>query len=242
MKSITYVSKIPSRESGAAIPAGLSKMLNAAKRNNIEFGITGVLSYRKGYYIQVIEGKEDDVDRLFSNIMIDSRHKQVTLILETNVSERMFPNWNMRLLNAVNKEANFIKFIERHRTQLAAVSQDKLDLLGRFYTLNDSVKITKKAYQGKSLTLRAWPDFSLIKQSPTIIDLCATLTKQPSSYEDLLKSRQFGSASQLGEILDKFEALDILVIEELVDQNAQYMASLQSGGFYSKMKNFLGMR
>lgn len=242
MKCIVYISKVPTNRNGATVPTGLSEIFRVARKRNSGFKITGVLSYRHGRYIQVLEGGAKEVDQLFSNILLDSRHEQVTILLDLPITRRSFPDWNMKLLQSVNKDARFIEFMTKNTDEVYSLDPNKRQQLEHFYQLKGQRPQLKSTYDGKDLMLLAWPDFMVIKQSPVIMELCARLTRRPFSYDTLLKSGDFGTKQQLDKILNKFEILEILKITDSLEQLIKVSNMNASVGFYSKMKNFLRSR
>lgn len=50
----------------------LEELLKAARENNERLEISGMLLFHKGSFIQALEGKKDDVERLYQNISIDA--------------------------------------------------------------------------------------------------------------------------------------------------------------------------
>lgn len=75
--------------------ADLLEILAAARRRNVELGVTGVLLYRADHFIQVLEGWEPEVRDLLELISGDPRHRDLRVIHEGNVEEREFPEWTM---------------------------------------------------------------------------------------------------------------------------------------------------
>jgi hypothetical protein len=76
--------------------AMLGGILVQAKRNNKRDDITGCLIARHDLYLQMIEGDETAITRLFDRIVRDDRHLQVERLWSGQVGERMFPAWAMR--------------------------------------------------------------------------------------------------------------------------------------------------
>lgn len=70
----------------------LRDLLKASTRRNARRGITGLLLYKDGNFMQVLEGEEQEVRRLFEKISQDSRHHGVITLLQGPISERYFPN------------------------------------------------------------------------------------------------------------------------------------------------------
>ncbi len=74
---------------------GLKKLLIHCRDNNIENGITGILLYIEGKFVQILEGKREKVKVLFEKIKRDRRHLNVSRILEGSMESRNFPNFSM---------------------------------------------------------------------------------------------------------------------------------------------------
>src|SRR4051812_16028180 len=75
--------------------ADLLSILTSSRRNNTRDGITGVLLYKSGSVIQVLEGDAGRVHALFEVIKKDRRHHQVTLIYDKPIAHRNFADWAM---------------------------------------------------------------------------------------------------------------------------------------------------
>src|SRR5665647_1617456 len=81
----------------------LDDLLTKARQNNIRLGITGMLIYRDGNFIQLLEGEKDVVKKLYEIIRKDTRLNDSTIINETEVAERQFSDWTMHLRTYNNK-------------------------------------------------------------------------------------------------------------------------------------------
>jgi hypothetical protein len=77
----------------------LVELLDYSREMNVEKDITGLLLYRGGNFIQVIEGENDAVLQLYKNIKNDPRHKDVTLLSKDPITKRQFPDWRMGFRN-----------------------------------------------------------------------------------------------------------------------------------------------
>lgn len=67
----------------------------AARAFNAEHDITGILCQGQGLFLQVLEGQRGVVNRLYSHILADRRHKDVELLVYQEISEKQFGNWAM---------------------------------------------------------------------------------------------------------------------------------------------------
>ena len=91
--------------SSATIPLtniDVLNLLRSCRGRNHKNGITGMLIYIEGNFIEAIEGPEAAVKNLFSSIEKDSRHHEITVLFEetfANDTLRSFPNWSMGLRN-----------------------------------------------------------------------------------------------------------------------------------------------
>jgi len=73
----------------------LATLLMNSRANNGRAGVTGMLLYRDGQFMQVLEGPEEAVRERFSRISADPRHRDVHKLMETAITERQFPEWTM---------------------------------------------------------------------------------------------------------------------------------------------------
>ena len=79
----------------------LEKIITTARHHNPRFGITGLLVFGSGVFFQWLEGPKDNVTSLFKMISADARHSDVVLLTqEDEFRERLFPNWDMELVEA----------------------------------------------------------------------------------------------------------------------------------------------
>lgn len=75
--------------------AQLSTILESAVRHNQADGITGMLLYSGGNFLQVLEGAAEQVQATYDRICLDPRHKNCLILLEHDVPERQFGRWSM---------------------------------------------------------------------------------------------------------------------------------------------------
>ncbi len=73
----------------------LLELMAKARQNNAEHNITGMLLYKDGNFLQVLEGPKDEVERTFHRIRRDRRHQDVLVLLEEERTHRTFPDWSM---------------------------------------------------------------------------------------------------------------------------------------------------
>lgn len=84
-----------SRSTGPQTTTVTGSILETALRNNPTLGVTGVLCQGQGYFLQVLEGERDKVNRLYASILADDRHHDVQLLLLEDITQRRFGQWSM---------------------------------------------------------------------------------------------------------------------------------------------------
>lgn len=79
--------------------AAIDSILAQARQHNPISGITGILCYGGGIFLQAIEGGRMQVSELFGTIQGDKRHKDVALLHYEEIQERRFGGWTMGMVN-----------------------------------------------------------------------------------------------------------------------------------------------
>ena len=77
----------------------IDEILSQSRQYNPSSGITGILCYGGGIFLQAIEGGRMAVSELYGHIQKDQRHKDVVLLHYEEVSERRFGGWTMGQVN-----------------------------------------------------------------------------------------------------------------------------------------------
>lgn len=73
----------------------LDGLLVSCRSNNERLGVTGVLAFREGRFLQLLEGPLEVVRERMKIIARDPRHTGVTTLLEEVTQKRQFPEWTM---------------------------------------------------------------------------------------------------------------------------------------------------
>ena len=73
--------------------------LSFYREKNLRLGITGLLLYKQGEFMQALEGDEATVRLLFDTIKADRRHEHVHVLVTVTVPRRQFPRWSMGFKN-----------------------------------------------------------------------------------------------------------------------------------------------
>ena len=92
---LLYVSRALDPDASAATDS----ILSVAREHNMANGITGILCYGGGIYLQAIEGGRNQVNNLYAQIVSDKRHTDVVLLNYEEIAERRFGGWTMGQVN-----------------------------------------------------------------------------------------------------------------------------------------------
>ena len=68
----------------------LLNLLEESVQRNTSAGITGLLLYKEGSFMQVLEGEERAVKELFSKICRDSRYRNVVTLIQETIAQCEF--------------------------------------------------------------------------------------------------------------------------------------------------------
>ena len=106
-----------------ARPETVESILEKAREHNPVSGITGILCYGGGIFLQAIEGGRMQVSELFGTIQKDARHKDVALLHYEEILERRFGGWTMGQVNLSKlNHSILLKYSEKPELDPYAVS------------------------------------------------------------------------------------------------------------------------
>ena len=104
-------------------PEAVESILNQSRQHNPVSGITGILCYGGGVFLQALEGGRIPVSELFGTIQSDARHKDVALLHYEEISERRFGGWTMGQVNLSKlNHSILLKYSEKPELDPYAVS------------------------------------------------------------------------------------------------------------------------
>ena len=90
LTSIVYVSSGRSQQQ-----ANVMDILRISRVNNTRLNITGMLAYKDGNFLQILEGEHSTLSRVLEKIERDERHSGMIVLAKTHIEERLFPSWSM---------------------------------------------------------------------------------------------------------------------------------------------------
>lgn len=137
---MTYVSSATRLADATALVAAL----HTFRPRNRERGITGVLLYRGGNIIQVLEGPDEQVERTFAAIEADPRHRGLIVLVREQVEQRAFPDWSMGFRDVsgvdLDREAGFTDFLSGGDDPTAGSGPDAEVVASLLRTFRESMR------------------------------------------------------------------------------------------------------
>ena len=134
----------------------LGQLIRSSQLRNRALGITGMLVYENGQYLQSLEGPPDAMEEIWSSIRRDPRHCSIEVLKQTLTPGRMFSGWDMKLLRRapgdLKSRENSLHAIER--------LQDEVPLLTRLALDGDQDALTQVV---QDFVARGWPSDLLIQ-------------------------------------------------------------------------------
>ena len=104
-------------------PDAIEAILSQSRNYNPTCGITGILCYGGGIFLQAIEGGRCAVNELYAQIIRDPRHTSVQLLHYEEISERRFGGWTMGQVNMSKINASILlKYAEKPELNPYSVS------------------------------------------------------------------------------------------------------------------------
>jgi hypothetical protein len=97
-------------------PLDLNELLARSRENNTVLGVTGMLLFKDGNFLQVLEGRKETVFALYEKIGRDPRHRNLTALSQGPITKPDFPDWSMGFHNlgsaAFSRPQGFTPFLE----------------------------------------------------------------------------------------------------------------------------------
>lgn len=265
MKAILYTSKATSAESNASVPKSLPRILNKARKNNSANNISGLLIFRNGRYLQILEGPAARVEHLFKKIKSDKRHEDVLLINEFAIEKQSFKGTGMNLDSDGKYSQQLASFIEMHNEVLQDMPTINCQHLKNHFGINidqeddedehDSLvfnlnyknpnEVKRISLANSLFKLKKWPSKVNVQQSRAKYRACVQLSKTESSYHQLLEKCGFVNGDELRSLLTSLRAEGILetrtlqIMEEPSDQNQSDKKEHGELGLYGRVVRLL---
>jgi len=108
----------------------LVELLTKARENNAALGVTGMLLYHDGSFLQVLEGERQTVEALYDKIADDPRHLKPMLLFRHEDHPRSFGEWTMGfhelLRGGIEPPAGLNRFLQTGAAGLKAEDGERI--------------------------------------------------------------------------------------------------------------------
>ncbi len=126
MVCIVYVSSAKQEFSDADLMA----LLRQSQEKNARLAITGVLLYKEGNVMQLLEGPAEALDQLITTIYADPRHHGIIQLLRKQVTTREFPDWSMEFRDLGGAPVRKVgEFLNQHAMKVKIEAENQSPML-----------------------------------------------------------------------------------------------------------------
>lgn len=105
MIHLVYVSSATSEMDNSA----LENLLEQSRERNFRQNITGMMLYSGGTFMQILEGKAEDVLDIYSSIVRDERNTGNIILAQEHILSRSFTSWSMGFRRVNNSDLNGVE-------------------------------------------------------------------------------------------------------------------------------------
>lgn len=127
----------------------LLRLLQECRESNAGRGVTGMLLYGNGTFLQVLEGEEKVISELVDKIRQDHRHTDLQILYRKTIQQRQYSDWSMGFKRISDKDLmqveglrNFTKkdFNPEYLSQQSAIVESLMNHFRkeRFKTIGQS--------------------------------------------------------------------------------------------------------
>jgi hypothetical protein len=101
--------------------ADLNELLLGARNRNKTLGVSGMLVFHSGTFLQALEGEKRAVNEVFASILTDPRHRDIEVLHRgPGFDQRVFGDWSMGFADftgAATMLKGFIRLNEQVRSR-----------------------------------------------------------------------------------------------------------------------------
>jgi len=109
----------------------LRGLLKQSQEKNARLEITGILLYKGGDVMQLLEGPDEAVEKLALTIYADPRHHGIIQLLDRQIAKREFADWSMDFRNLSISKVKQLGDFMMERPIEVAVGADPLSPMDR---------------------------------------------------------------------------------------------------------------
>jgi len=96
-------------EANTGVDVNIAQILQIARQNNQKNRLVGALYYGSGCFFQCLEGKKEDIDRLYVKLLKDPRHKDLRILVSEPIEKLGFSSWEMKFAAIDHEVRHFLR-------------------------------------------------------------------------------------------------------------------------------------
>lgn len=202
MKRVAYVSTLKLQPTSSQFPSEMMRILNESRSNNRQLNVTGVLLLVGETVLQYLEGDDETIATLLYKINLDTRHHNLSVIMNTTADQRLFASWAMRVLSRpalryeeaaeqimrhCQSDFKITSESDKHRiSSILGTPATEMAIDSNYLAHNKLIPTTQSnKYELGSISLKLWPRPNQIKMTNDMIILCSALSTKPHSLSEL---------------------------------------------------------
>ncbi len=129
MKTLVYCCQAVKLGKDANIPHNYASILEESRQRYAKAGLTGVLTYKGGYFIHCLEGCEKELDRAMKKTLRDPKFNHFEVLMSERTPFRVFDKWSMASTNALQADERFSAFVAHYKTGFKELFEYHKELL-----------------------------------------------------------------------------------------------------------------
>ncbi len=114
------------------VDPGIARILAKSRKNNARLDVVGGLLFGDGYFLQCLEGDARIVQNLYSKIEADTRHRDVTVLLQSSINMRTFGAWSMKYVPGEQRLQGLLRQWGETTFNPYQLTRDQIDTAVRF--------------------------------------------------------------------------------------------------------------
>ncbi|MTD25860.1 diguanylate phosphodiesterase [Erwinia sorbitola] len=211
----------------------LERLSGKAQRFNETVGVTGILLFDGDYFLQILEGQSDAIDKVLCRVSADPHHREIVQLMRDYAPERRFGNLGMAIIDMRNRQPDVLieEVLKQGTARYPLTYGDRV-----FKFIRTFVSGPRKSHLSLPDDSRQWrfeSDIPSVQVTPSRPDKAAcqfalqpvveTSVRQISYLEALIRSPSGGSPA------DYFAAIpaDKLYEADLYAKNAAFALANQ---------------
>lgn len=226
------------------LSSDLTRIVLACTHFNKEHHVTGILSFRSGMFLQVVEGTPTVIEGLMNRISRDSRHSNIRILVDEQSDSRSFSKWLYRLAPSSEMPGEFLRFVgARYTAIMARASSEDAEGLHLFYKAKrgglSSMPGVSFQESGKQMSIDGTTPALTRGLDPPRLDVVALLLQGWHTFESLAEESGLG-AQDLDSLLLRFRECGALKVRTAT-RPVEFVATPNKveGGFYATLRRFL---